>query len=56
MEDISGITNAVYQGVGLGILAGVSMHTLKVIEKNLSHDKRRSKKYKKGNPYNYWIK
>ena len=56
MEDTSGITNAVYQGVGLGILAGISMHTLKTIEKGLNHDNRRKRKYKRGTPYNYWVK
>jgi len=54
-SDTSGIISAVYQGVGLGIIAGISLHTLKTIEKSLEHNNRRKKKNININPYNYWI-
>jgi hypothetical protein len=58
-EDIQNIKDIAFQGVGLGILAGVTMQTMKIVEKSVHHNKRRNKKYKYGNAYNYsnyWIK
>lgn len=48
------ITDTVFQGVSLGILAGISMHSMKMIEKSMNHNIRRNKKYKKGDVFNYW--
>ena len=56
MSDVENITGTVIQGVGLAMVAGVSMKAMKAIEKSISHSQRRSKKYKKIDPYNYWVK
>ena len=44
--------NIVYQGVGLGILAGVSMKTLDIMQEGLRQEKKRRRK--KGKKQKAW--
>jgi len=50
--DISDISGVVYQGVGLGILAGVSMRTMDIVQQGFQQPKRKStrKKQKEWRP------
>jgi len=54
LYDTSGIQSAVYQGVGMGILAGISMKTMQMMERGLYGDnerRRRAPPKKKEKPY-----
>jgi len=45
--DISDVSGVVYQGVGLGILAGVSMRTMDIVQQGFKQPKTSSRKKQK---------
>jgi len=45
--DISDVSGVVYQGVGLGILAGVSMRTMDIVQQGFKQPKQTKRKKQK---------
>ena len=48
--DINDVSGVVYQGVGLGILASVSMRTMDIVQQGFKQPKKSKKKAKQWQP------